>query len=182
MNKTEIKYKGAWTPQYLAERLLLNKSLSIQDAQKILESWALDLLEVNNPQSQSPDKEQPRELKEMLEKELPIVSKKRFINNNIQYEFNSDYQHYLQIMEDMRAEATKFFLSGKGAQGRETKWISVKELLPVNYKKVIVYTNMGNQYMSGCDASGELDDYSVIHTDEGEKITHWTPLLEPPTT
>lgn len=41
-----IKYKGVWTPQYMAERILANEQ-GIMNVTKALESWAADIVEVN---------------------------------------------------------------------------------------------------------------------------------------
>ncbi len=75
-------------------------------------------------QSQCPDKEQSKELEEMLDKEFPLfdtenVDKITAHANNI---LNIEILH-------KREKGTKFFLSGKGAQGRETISKELKEYI-----------------------------------------------------
>lgn len=43
----KIKFKGLWTPQYLAERLLFPKPKSIQYAEVQLNAWAYDIIDEN---------------------------------------------------------------------------------------------------------------------------------------
>lgn len=45
--KNEIKYKGVWKPQYMAEFLFKRNGMSIQDFELHLKSWAMDIVEVN---------------------------------------------------------------------------------------------------------------------------------------
>lgn len=44
--KKEINFKGIWTPEYLAQRLLL-PIVSIQTAETMLSAWAQDIIDVN---------------------------------------------------------------------------------------------------------------------------------------
>lgn len=76
-------------------------------------------------QSQSPDKEQPKELEELLEKYFPIITREAFYRHGLNS--NESYREHCDQILLQREFATKFFLSGKGAQGREIKWLSVKE-------------------------------------------------------
>jgi len=43
----KIKYKGLWTPQYLAERLLFPTPKNIQWAEAQLCAWAVDIVDAN---------------------------------------------------------------------------------------------------------------------------------------
>ena len=45
--ENEIKYKGLWKPQYMAEFLFNRKGMTIQDVELHLKSWATDIIEVN---------------------------------------------------------------------------------------------------------------------------------------
>ncbi len=141
-------------------------------------------------QSQSPDKEQPKELEELLEKELPVMPEDEY------YQQGSDlpYYDYWAKRQDLRYYAKQFFEAGKGAQGRETKWISVEERLPekdentksdfgYRSKLVFVLNNGKSPYVS---------DYSFMPDGSGtgwmsinapnQNITHWMPLPESPNT
>lgn len=58
----EIKYKGVWNPQYLAS-VIRNPTMDFQQVEKTLESWAIDILEVNQPSQEIkelPTKEEMR--------------------------------------------------------------------------------------------------------------------------
>lgn len=68
---------------------------------------------------------------------------------------------------------------------KERGWISVKERLPEPYETVLISILSKNGYGEdasienlGCYERGALCSY--IPLAEGEKITHWMPLPEPP--
>lgn len=43
----KVKYRGVWTPKYMAEYLLFPDSANIQNAEGQLEAWAWDIVEMN---------------------------------------------------------------------------------------------------------------------------------------
>lgn len=72
---------------------------------------------------------------------------------------------------------TKYVLPIKTESVDKDKWISVKERMPEKLVQVLIYGNRGH-YAFGCvDSSGEFDDYGLW---EGEHVTHWQTVPEPP--
>ncbi len=119
MKKTENKNYLPVKDYLIANYTDLNKIL----CEKLLRQKVCDFTDAyasQFKQSQSPDKETP-ELSEMLDKEFPmeepIENPKTLLEDNMRMVKNIINKDHAKF----RAIATKFFLSGKGAQGRETQ-------------------------------------------------------------
>ncbi len=106
-------------------------------------------------QSQSPDKEQPRELNEILEKMYPPPDRYKFYET---LEFEVASQEY----ELNRKAFTEGFLSGKGAQGRETKWITEEEC-PAEF----IFRDKNDELLTIINGKTEIIQYQSA-------FDHWT--------
>lgn len=62
------------------------------------------------------------------------------------------------------------------------QWIDVKrkDKLPPKFIDVLVYSKFGNIKITCRDDSGEFDTYPLSSEDDGDYITHWRRLPEPP--
>lgn len=75
----KIKFKGLWTPEYLAKCLLFPTSKTIQQAEVMLKSWAVDIVEENTP---SPNTELEREL-DLAKKDIVVYMNQRDYRSKI---------------------------------------------------------------------------------------------------
>lgn len=70
----------------------------------------------------------------------------------------------------------------------ETKWISVKKKMPDNGGRKLLYiSNRNYQWIqtgiidySECEWFVDNEDMDVYELGEGERVTHWMELPEPP--
>jgi hypothetical protein len=65
------------------------------------------------------------------------------------------------------------------ARATQSEWISVEERLPETETSVLVCTERGYIFLSW--ASNE-DVFWFYNENEDDRVTHWQPLPEPPTT
>lgn len=65
------------------------------------------------------------------------------------------------------------------ARAAQSEWISVEERLPETETSVLVFTERGYIFLSW--ASNE-DVFWFYNEEEGDRVTHWQPLPEPPET
>lgn len=91
------------------------------------------------------------------------------------YEDDGSYdEHFLSEIESILEKEISERLKNQA----ETKWISVKERLPIEYERVLIYNKdeFGVRIFSGYFYEGDAKDDSLDIC----KATHWQPLPEPP--
>lgn len=91
---------------------------------------------------------------------------------------------------DLAEELKDAYLAGyKAAQPQSdpatsSGWISVKDRLPEDEQVITLKLRESNGLRFACldivSGYGDLDDFGFVHTQCGDRTTHWMPLPEPP--
>jgi len=106
----EIKYKGLWTPKYLAEWILFPMPSSIQTTEAMLSSWACEIIYENTSDIQkqlSEAKEENAEYRERLGENVRCIESMQFHNSELERRFAESTKLFREERDSIKDKADK---------------------------------------------------------------------------